>query len=134
MERMFGLCDEREQAMLSKHDKKIVDKLSGTAKSNDQIPAAFWPHVSGTAASEHVGMMLFALCFPLLCPGGIGDHNDSKASKSHTVKSQAEKLLHFEDGRFPSDKMWCFCVLNCCTRRCNQNLGGFFVAAMELHC
>ena len=115
--------------LLSQDDEEMLKRLSrGLKEDDDKIPAVFWPHISDAAVSEYeVGVRLYACAFPWLFPGGIGDFNEEFKSRTLTVGDWAERLLFYKDGRFSTDKMWCFYALNYVTRRRNQDQGSFFV-------
>ena len=105
-------------------EKAIKDGTSQTA-------SAPWPYVSSDPVSEYdTTEKLYCKAFPWLFPGGVGDINDYR-ERTFTASEWARRLLDYEDGRFASDKMWCFFALNYCTRRRNQDSGRFFVNGFD---
>jgi hypothetical protein len=58
--------------------------------------------------------------------GGVGDFNDIRKTPL-TEADWAENLLHYEDGRFARDKLWCFFTLNYIYRHRNMSQSRFFV-------
>jgi hypothetical protein len=124
----FGIHYDGEMPHLSDVDKRVIENIRTSVDDDEKMPTAFWPHISDTPVSEYdAGVKLFACAFPWLFPGGIGDYNVERRSKNYTVGHWAESLLYYEDGRFATDRMWCFFVLNYVTRRRNQDAGSFFV-------
>jgi hypothetical protein len=73
---------------------------------------------------------IFCKAFPWLFPGGVGDFNGFRERKISATDWVA-RMLQYEDGRFASDKMWCFFALNYSTRRRNQTSGQFFVDGFD---
>jgi hypothetical protein len=106
-------------------EKAIMD---GTSQTTASAP---WPYVSSHPVSEYdTTEKLYCKAFPWLFPGGVGDINDYR-ERSFTASEWARRLLDYEDGRFASDKMWCFFALNYCTRRRNQDSGRYFVEGFD---
>ena len=71
-----------------------------------------FPYVSEVPVDEYdKTFKLFCKAFPLLFPGGVGDSNDP-SNISESVDAWTEHLLHYYDGWFAKDKMWCFFALN----------------------
>ncbi len=88
-----------------------------------------FPHVdTNSPLSEHSSnIRLFCLGFPWLFPGGIGDIKDvHKVPMSN--EDWCDLLVHYFDGRFEKDKMWCFYALNYLTQKKNDNSETYFVS------
>ena len=86
-----------------------------------------WPYTSKMAISEY-GQTTYIFCkaFPWLFPGGLGDFSQYN-EENWSFDKWSIWMLHYEDGHFAKDKMWCFYALNVCNRKWNQSSGGFFV-------
>ena len=94
-------------------------------KRDEMLP---WPSVSQEPENEFYGIKIFVNMFPWLFPGGIGDINECKGSgKKLQFKVWADFLLHYWDGRFAKDPVWCFYTENMRQRRENMSSGSFFV-------
>jgi len=65
------------------------------------------------------------MAFPWLFPGGVGDITDFPEPKNY--EKWASFMLYYEDGRFATDKLWCFFAQNFLTRRRNTDSGNYFV-------
>ncbi len=89
-----------------------------------------WPAVSDLPVNEFSDKRLFALAFPWLFPGGVGDVKDHPGS----VSQWGKHMLFYDDGRFAKDKIFCFFALNYIVRRRNQSSGRFFVDAFQRNC
>ena len=66
------------------------------------------------------------MAFPWLYPGGNGDFVESRDIKVD-CKEWAHHQLYLADGRFATDKIWCFYAMNYVERRRNQTQGRWFV-------
>ncbi len=66
-----------------------------------------WPTRDVKPTNDFSDKQIFCKAFPWLFPGGIGDINDIRKT-ALTEADWAENLLHYEDGRFARDKLWCF--------------------------
>ena len=64
--------------------------------------------------------------FPWLFPGGIGDLYDPYYGKT-SIKQWAKHLLHYFDGRFQSDHLFCLYVFNRIQRHKNNGSGFHFI-------
>lgn len=107
----------------SEKDNDTVDILK-EACEEASTPVMKFPYVSVEATKEEPKLFLHA--FPWLFPGGKGSYNDLTDGKLE-IQDWLKILLHYEDGRFASDKCWCFFALNYVTRMLNKNSGNFFV-------
>jgi hypothetical protein len=121
--------------VMTEEDAEIADELKkAAASSTTKMPRMEWPAVSEEPISEYdAAERLFCKAFPWLFPGGVGDINDYR-EKNVEAKQWASDLLYYQDGRFASDRMWCFFVLNYTTRRRNAGQGKFFVDKFYKDC
>jgi hypothetical protein len=114
----------------SEEDRQIASELEATIMNSgktDDTPRVPWPAVGEEMLSEYDKTgRLFCKAFPWLFPGGEGDICDYHKTETK-LGDWVERLLHYVDGRFAKDKMWCFFALNYTTRRRNQTQGRFFV-------
>ena len=86
-----------------------------------------FPYVDPMPQSENSEQTrIFARGFPWLFPGGVGDISD-KSNCSVRDKEWLNRLLHYDDGRFATDKQFCFYALNYLARKQNQSHGGYFI-------
>lgn len=128
----FGYIDTGGQAALSGTDSDINKELQDSvAKSpkKKQITVD-WPQASSTPVNEFGEKRLFAMAFPWLFPGGIGDAKDSPID----INKWGKQLLYYEDGRFARDKIFCFYVLNYIIRQRNSSSGRWFVNTFQHQC
>ena len=79
-------------------------------------------------------MKIFCAAYPWLFPGGIGDIYDEERGsvKDLTgpvkcIKSWANHLLHYYDGRFREDQLFGLYLHNTIQRHENNTKGAFFV-------
>lgn len=112
----------------SQHDQSVEEELRSMKQADKPGSCTLdWPYVSDSPVSEYDGNeKLYAKAFPWLFPGGHGDYSDFR-ERNLSVSEWAERMLYFKDGRFATDKMWCFFALNYSTRRRNQTSGRYFV-------
>ena len=73
-----------------------------------------------------IEQLLMVNAFPWLFPGGIGDLYDPYYGKT-SIKQWAKHLLHYCDGRFQSDHMFCWYVFNRLQRHRNNSSGNHFI-------
>ena len=78
----FGYIDEGGRGLLSKEDQSITDALRDAVGTMEDQRAVVvdWPAVKGQAVSEFGDKKIFALAFPWLFPGGLGDIKDFPGS------------------------------------------------------
>ena len=122
-EREYGVFMEDSPVLPSTEDREIADKLTVQTAKNSVV--LNWPEVNEEAESEY-DRKIFAGAFPWLFPGGIGDYKEFRDFKI-TAAEWAKRLVLYKDGRFATDKIFSFYVLNYVTRRRNQDQGNFFV-------
>ena len=84
-----------------------------------------WPARGVKPINDFSDEKLFCLAFPWLYPGGVGDFNEIRRTPI-TESDWAENLLHYQDGRFARDKLWCFFTLNYIYRHRNMSQSRFF--------
>lgn len=120
-----GVYVEDEAAYMSPDD---IALCSEVRESGYETASSPWPYVSPDPVSEYDSTEeVFCKAFPWLYPGAFGDINNYR-SKPISATDWAQRQLHFEDGRFARDKMWCFFALNYTSRgHRNQTSGHFFV-------
>ena len=106
---------------------KEIEKSLKDSLQMHQMDSMAFPFTSEEAVSEYDDEDLrFCKAFPWLFPGGVGDINSHQ--KDHiSFSAWMKNLLSYEDGRFATDKMWCFYVLNVFQRKQNTEAGQFFV-------
>lgn len=120
----FGMIPETGNNIPTK-ESLVIDK--NLKEQSRKCPKVMWPSIGKLAVSEFDSdLHIFALAFPWLFPGGVGDYNDYHERKV-TLQEWIERLVRYYDARFQTDKMFCFYVLNYLNRHRNQSSGSFFV-------
>ena len=125
-----GVLVEDSPVMASDADREIAEAIE--AAGNGDI-VLNWPSIDDKAVSELTDDKIFPLAFPWLFPGGIGDIKDFR-ERNLSAMEWAKRLVMYEDGRFSTDKIFCFYVLNYCVRRRNRESGNFFVNKFSSGC
>lgn len=123
--RDFGYIDESGQGNVPPEDQQITCELQEavrTAKQKEKI-CVRWPTRDLKPLSEFGPAKIFAMAYPWLFPGGIGDVRDYPGSP----KEWGEHMLLYEDGRFTKDKFFTFFAMNYVARNRNNSSGGWFV-------
>jgi len=121
----FGYLDQGGRAVLSEEDAEINAVIQdAVAKSpNKKFISLAYPEISELPVNEFSDKKLFALSFPWLFPGGIGDFKDFPG----TAATWGRTLLFYQDGRFATDPIFNFYALNYITRQRNAKNGKWFV-------
>ena len=120
-----GFLEESERVELSQEDSIILDEIENSI-NNSEYKEDFqidWPKVSDAPMDEYGSERIFALVFPWLFPGGVGDVKDFKGSFS----DWGEMLLRYKDNRFAKDKFFCFYAMNYITRHRNAKQSHWFL-------
>ena len=117
----------------SKDDRQILKELQ---ESISKSPAKrhmtiCWPKTSEVPVSEYSSKKLFAMAYPWLFPGGVGDVTDFPTDD---IGKWGEMLFRHKDGRFQNDKFFCFYALNYITRHRNASSGSWFVREFSKGC
>ena len=128
----FGFTPTSGKSVLSEEDAKSNKVLrDAVSKSPNQKEIVVdWPDISDQPVNEYGDKKIFALAFPWLFPGGIGDVKDHPSS----ISLWGKQMLFYEDGRFARDKIFCFFAMNYIVRRRNQSSGKFFVDHFQRNC
>ena len=128
----YGYIDEGGVGRLSEEDaRRNKDLREEVGKMTNQRDIVVdWPAVKDHAVSEFGDKKIFALAFPWLFPGGVGDVKDFPGSLSDWGKM----LLFYEDGRFAKDKIFCFYAMNYIVRQRNASSGNFFINNFQSNC
>ena len=127
-----GVLAEDSPIIASEEDRVIAEAIERT--NTDGGIVLNWPSVGEKAVSEMTEEKIFTLAFPWLFPGGIGDFKDSRKNKKITAHDWARRLMMYEDGRFATDKVFCFYAMNYAVRRRNRESGNFFVNVFASRC
>ena len=92
----FGYIDTGGHANLSKEDSNINKTLREAVgkMQNQKAVTVDWPAVSDHAVCEYGDTKTFALAFPWLFPGGIGDVKDFPG----TITDWGKMMLFYQDG------------------------------------
>jgi hypothetical protein len=107
----------------AQEDSELCNVIKIGTKS---VPSLPWPYVSPDPVNEYdTTKKIFCKAFLWLFPRVVGDFNDYRERKI-SATDRVARMLQYEDGRFASDKMWCFFGLNYSRRRRNQTSGHFF--------
>ena len=105
----------------------LKDTYNQHTTENNRNHMLQWPSVAREAENEFNGEPIFVNAFPWLFPGGIADVKEPDREKNVQPTDWANYLLHYYDGRFAKDKLWCFYIQNYVERHRNQSNGSFFV-------
>jgi len=102
---VYGCISAQQTQILSEEDEKLVNLINKKAK--DKAYRMGFPKRDIKPISEHDGTPIFCFAFPWLFPGGFGDIQEPRNHKILPA-DWAQNLLHYEDGRFATDKLWSF--------------------------
>lgn len=121
----FGYAEEGGKTAVTGEDQIINDALQHAVNDCEDMKdgTVNWPDISDVPVNEHSDKRIFALAFPWLFPGGVGDVKDYPGD----LGDWGKQMLFYEDARFTRDKMFCFFALNYIVRRRNQSGGNWFV-------
>jgi hypothetical protein len=123
-----GIQVEDASPLMSEEDTELCNVIKIGTKS---VPSLPWPYVSPDPVNEYdTTKKIFCKAFLWLFPGGVGDFNDYRERKI-SATDRVARMLQYEDGRFASDKMWCFFGLNYSRRRETKHLVIFFVDGFD---
>ena len=75
----------------------LTPDFRGVVSTKKQQITIAWPKSEVSAISEYGAKCIFAMAFPWLFPGGVGD---VKHFPSKDMKAWGEMLLRYKDGRF----------------------------------
>lgn len=128
----FGYIDEGGNGLISQTDQDITEGLQDTIQKSGRMQdmTVDWPTVEDKAVNEYGNKRIFALAFPWLFPGGLGDVKDFNGD----MKEWGKMMLYYEDGRFASDKIFCFFAMNYIIRHRNGSSGRYFVNTFHNNC
>lgn len=123
---VFGFIDEGGKTTLSPEDTVVNDILQEAVKASPRRSemTVDWPSISKLPVSEFDDTRIFVNAFPWLFPGGVGDPKDFREG---TLATWGEQMLHYEDGRFATDKIFGFYAMNHIIRMRNSTSGKWFV-------
>ena len=122
----YGCIGSEQTSHISDLDKEILSILAQNGNKNVSTTRMSWPARGVKPINDFSDEKLFCLAFPWLYPGGVGDFNEIRRTPI-TEADWAENLLHYQDGRFAKDKLWCFFTLNYIYRHRNMSQSRFFV-------
>ena len=124
----FGYVPDGGVGVISENDKLINDTLQTCLdESNCRGNVTMdWPQISNLPVNEFGSTRIFCRAFPWLFPGGYGDIIDMP-NMNQNLSQWGKRMLHYQDGRFAKDKLFCFFAMNCIIRHRNASSGGFFV-------
>jgi hypothetical protein len=128
----LGFVDEGGSAEMSEVDTRITEELEEAVMENTETAkkARDWPHINPSPVSEFGPRRIFIQAFPWLFPGGYGDIKDMPKSKN-SLNDWGKRLLYYEDGRFASDKLFCFFCMNYIVRNRNSTSGQYFISEFQ---
>ena len=120
-----GYVDNGGASSLSPDDELINSELQNAVAASDKKKEIEmkWPSISQKPVNEFGDTKIFACAFPWLFPGGLGDPKDFPG----TLGQWGSMMLFYEDGRFVTDKIFCFFALNYIVRQRNASSGRFFI-------
>jgi hypothetical protein len=106
-------------------DDLVTDGITETLKEGQSCSTRIgFPYISQEPIEEYdKSEKLYCKEFPWLYPGGVGDIN-SMHNEAIDLDQWIQHLLHYQDGRFARDKMWCFFALNYSQqKKCDETRG-----------
>lgn len=118
----------KDQAKVVKDMKNAA--LEGERRNGCTVNTLDWPTIEEQPFSEYGETKIFALAFPWLFPGGIGDFVDRRRTDRLSVEKWGRMLLGYKDGRFQTDPVFSFFALNYIQRRQNQDQGSVYVKSV----
>jgi hypothetical protein len=89
-----------------------------------------FPTTSHDPVDEYGDKRIFALSFPWLFPGGLGDIKDFPGS----MNTWGRNMLYYKDARFTTDKIFSFFAMNYISRHRNSSSGHWFVSDFNKNC
>lgn len=128
----FGYVDSGSKPILSEEDEQInqgVQECVTKSKSKKYISVDY-PEVSSVPVNEYGDQKIFALAFPWLFPGGLGDIKEFDGNLS----TWGSNLLFYEDARFAKDKLFSFFAMNYIIRHRNSSSGNWFISDFSKNC
>jgi hypothetical protein len=128
----YGYIEQGGSSEVSPEDKHITACLQDALESSPskkEIGIDF-PQIGVEPVNEYGDKRIFALAFPWLFPGGIGDVKDFPGHMS----TWGRNLLLFRDGRFAKDKIFSFFAMNYISRHRNASSGRWFVSDFNKNC
>ena len=122
----FGYLNESNRGELSDEDAHIQGEIQESIKRspNKKMMSIPWPASSVNAISEFECKEVFALAFPWLFPGGVGDPS---CYVGQSLKDWGKHILRYKDGRFLRDKFFSFYSCNYIVRHQNTSSGNWFI-------
>ena len=121
----LGTMDTSRAKSCNKDDLQIQDELineiSGS-KSKERITLEF-PKKAMKPINEYSDAKVFAMAYPWLFPGGLGDIKEWPEDP----KAWGKFIYQYEDGRFCKDPFFCFFALNYITRNRNASSSNWFI-------
>ena len=124
---IYGVTNNTVQPSINNTDKQIFDDLHQVLKDSNYEPTSYmnFPDIQETAVCEYSEDILPNI-FPHLYPGGIGGHNNHY-NDNVNLQHYAKRLLNYYDGRFSSDKVWSYYLLDMIQRRKNNKDGNYVI-------
>lgn len=103
----------------------ILEGISGRNQPPPGLPA---PSIQQTPIDEAAGNeRIFAMAFPTLYPTGAADFNTPRVRKVD-LRSYAQHLIRYQDGRFGRHPRWRFFVFNILMRQRATGSARFYVS------
>ena len=121
-----GTANESIKPITNTNDQQIFKELKmHINKTGKDLSFLNMPSVEEIPLSEYNEDILPNV-FPHLYPGGIGGNNNHFQDNCD-LHNYAKRLLNYEDGRFASDKVWCYYTLDMIQRHKNNRNGNFII-------
>ena len=123
----FGTCRNFHPPQVNNVDKSIFSELKETLQSEKHPEASYmnFPSIENNAVCEYSEDILPNI-FPHLYPGGIGGHNNHH-NDNQNIHTYAQRLINYYDGRFATDKIWSYYLLDMIQRNKNNNDGNYVI-------
>ena len=118
----IGLSNNSVPPTMNENDKKIKEAINQKLTEMGEESTLMFPNIASNPVTEY-DEDIFPKIFPTLYPGGIGGFNNNIAKVNK--KKYGKRLLSFKDGRFATNKIWSFYMMDVIQRDQNNRDGNF---------
>ena len=75
----------------------MAELVEDVKNSGKVIPSMDFPQIINEHVDEYSGVSLFAMAFPWLFPGGVGDFVDDSGKDIQQIHIWLERLMRYKD-------------------------------------
>ena len=121
----IGTLDESTFGNMNEEDEKILGeiKMSIDKSENKMDISVCFPKRDTSPINEYSSLKVFAMAYPWLFPGGVGDVKDFPGKP----KEWGKFIHQYQDGRFGSDSFFAFFATNYIVRNRNSSSSNWFL-------